>query len=116
MADTATYLTRREAAAACGVSFDTIRRRIKAGMPAEEQDGVIVVAVADLVAHGLLDPLAAGGDITGAVAKDRTERQLEEAQHALAVAGARVVWLEARLAEYQDETKFLRGLVKTAAA
>jgi len=117
MAETARYLTRQEAAAATGVSFDTIRRRIKAGLPSRKRDdGVVEIAVADLVEHGLLDPLAAGGDITGAVAKSKTERQLDEAQQALAVAGARVLWLEARLVEYQDETAFLRGLVKKAAA
>ena len=54
MATTATHLTRQEAAAACGVSFDTIRRRIKAGLPSRKRDdGVVEVAITALVEHGL---------------------------------------------------------------
>lgn len=117
MSETAIHLTRQEAAAACGVSFDTIRRRIRASMPSDKRDdGVVVVAIADLVAHGLLDPLAAGGDVSGAVAKSKAERQLGDAQQALAAADARVVLLEARIEEYRAETAFLRSLVTKAAA
>lgn len=116
MSDTR-YLTRREAAAACGCSFDTIRRRIADGMPSRvREDGVVEVAIADLVEHGLLDPLAAGGDITGSLARSRTEQELGDTRHELAVKVARVEWLEGRLGECQDEIAFLRGIVTKAAA
>jgi hypothetical protein len=58
--DTAAYVTQEDAAALCGRSYDTIRRyRRQNRLPNSRSraDGVIEVAVADLVAVGLLDPL-----------------------------------------------------------
>lgn len=79
------YLTRREVTEACNVVYDTVRRWEKAGLlpnTRRRADGVIGIAVADLVAAGKLDPLgdAATGELVG---RSRTERDLLESQHAL---------------------------------
>jgi hypothetical protein len=57
------YLTRRDAAAVCGCSVDTLRHDEREGrLPnaRKREDGTKEYAVADLLAIGRLDALAAG--------------------------------------------------------
>jgi hypothetical protein len=74
-----TYLSQDEAAIVCGISRDTIRRYRRRGLLTNSQTrpyGTVEVAVSDLVAAGLLDPLAAAGDVTEVATRGRVERDL----------------------------------------
>lgn len=113
------YLTRREAAALCGRHVDSIRRAEKKGLlphTREREDSTIEVAVADLVAAGLLDPLAARGDVSELAGRNRAERDLTAARQELAVADARLAGLTDRVTRQDEEIAFLRALLKKAAA
>lgn len=112
-----TWVTQQEAAALCGVSFDTIRRyRRQNRLPRSRVrpgDGAIEVPVADLVSAGLLDPMAAGADAGEIATRSRAERDLAAARQELAVLGARLDAAAERAARAEAEVAFLRSLVKT---
>ncbi len=109
------YLTRREAAAASGCHPDTIRRAEAAGRLPNRRtrsDGSIEIPVSDLVAAGLLDPVAAGDGLPELVARTRTERDLLEARQQVALEQARVAGLDTLLDRAHEEITFLRSLVR----
>ena len=112
------YLSQQDAAAVCNVSRDTIRRyRRDRKLPnSRTEGGIVEVAVADLVAAGLLDPLAAG-EAPESAGRSRSVRDLVVARLELAVASARLEVLGERLEAAGAEIAFLRSLVqKTQAA
>mgnify|MGYP001274232108 CR=1 FL=1 len=114
-----TYLTRKEAAALCGCNYDTIRRAEKKGrLPNTRRrgDATTEIAVADLVAAGLLDPFAARADVAEIAGRSRAERDLVAARQELAVAQARIAGLTDRLARQDEEIAFLRAMLNKAAA
>jgi hypothetical protein len=77
-------VNRSEAAALCGVSKDTIRRRQRAGRfpNAEETDAGWMIPVADLVEAKLLDPwdLDGGAEAAASAAPDLQQRVAELTQ------------------------------------
>jgi len=107
-------LTRREAAAACGVSEDTLRRDQRMGrLPhtRSSSDGAVLYAIADLVALGRLDPRSGGaGEAAEAGGRARVERELATARTELAVAQARITHLSAWIERTETEVAFLRSL------
>lgn len=114
-----TYVTRNEAAALCGCNYDTIRRAEKKGrLPNTRQraDGTTEIAVADLVAAGMLDPLAARADVTELAGRSRAERDLTAVRQELVVANTQLAGLTDRLTRQDEEIAFLRSLLKKAAA
>ena len=109
-----TYLTQDEAAAVCNKSYDTIRRRRRNGYLPNSRtrsDGTVEVAVADLVAAGLLDPLAATDDVTEIATRSRVERDLITARQELAVQRAQIDGLTAANEILRAENAFLRTLL-----
>lgn len=121
---TPTFVTRKEAAAMCGVHVDTIRRGETAEPPEKPKlpntrrrtDGVVEIAVADLVAAGMLDPLAARADVTDLAGRSRAERDLTAVRQELALANTQLAGLTDRLIRQDEEIAFLRSLLKKAAA
>lgn len=113
-----THITQEEAAAVCGKSFDTIRRYRRHGKLPNSRtrpDGMVEVAVADLVAAGLLSPLAAAsGEVPAIAGRSRAERDLAAARQELAVANVRMDELAERLARSESEVEFLRAVLKKA--
>jgi hypothetical protein len=112
-----TYVTRKEAAALCGVHSDTIRRDEKRGaLPnvRERTDGTTEIPVADLVAAGRLDPVAARDGVEDIAVRHRAERDLVAARQELAVANARITGLTDELARQDAEITFLRKLLQKA--
>lgn len=110
-----THLTRKEAAALCGCHVDTIRRNEPAMGNTRKRNGVVEVAVADLVAVGLLDPLAADNcDVAEVAGRSRAERDLVAARQELAVATALNKAFEERIHDYREENQFLRSALKQA--
>ena len=111
------YLTKAAAAALTGKSEASIQRYNRDGkLPSSRYEGgILEVAVADLVAVGLLDPLAAAGAIDDFAARSRSDRDLVVARRDLAVAQARIDALAERLDEAHDQIAFLRALLKDAA-
>ena len=115
----AQYLTRKEAAVACGRHEDTIRRYQRDGKLANTRtrgDGTVEVAVADLVAAGLLDPLTAGVDVAEMAGRSRAERDLLTARQDLALAAVRIEALTAQLTDRDSEIDFLRSLLTKVGA
>jgi hypothetical protein len=111
------YLTRAEIMEVTGVCLSSITRREKKGMPSRlREDGKVEYALTDLIEWELIDPFAELGDIAGAVTKSRTERGLEDALKALAIASVKIEMLETRVAELREDAAFLRGIVKKQAA
>ena len=112
------FLTRREAAAACGVSEDTLRRDQRLGrLPHTRSgaDGAVLYAVADLVALGRLDPRSGGtGEAAEVGGRARAERELAAARAELAVAQARIADLSAWIERTEGEVAFLRSLLAKA--
>ncbi|HEX3946629.1 MAG TPA: hypothetical protein VHW47_02940 [Acidimicrobiales bacterium] len=115
------YLSRREAAAACGKSEDTIRRYDRSGrFPGRHvtAGGVTVYPLADLVAAGLLDPAAlfdpsvTSEPAAGRVGGTSSDGELAAAHADLAVARARIADLTAWIDRQHGEIEFLRGLVQ----
>ncbi|MFP3907301.1 MAG: hypothetical protein ACLFRV_06940 [Acidimicrobiales bacterium] len=79
-----------------GCHVDSIRRAEKKDLlpnTRQRSDGTTEVAVADLVAAGMLDPLAAHADVTEVAARSRTERDLTAVRQELAVANAQLAGL-----------------------
>jgi hypothetical protein len=105
MSSTERFVTRREAAALCRCSYDSIRRRQAEGAypNAVERDGAWVIPVSDLVAAGDLDP-------TAPVEASPADRD--------AVGGdaVHIARLEAALAAAESEIEFQRGLLLKMAA
>jgi hypothetical protein len=104
-------LTQRAAADLCSVHRDTIRRRRRQGeLPNSRQrsDGTVEVAVADLVAAGLLDPLAAPDVVQQLPSGSRAALELTVARMELAVTAERLAQLTDRLARAEKEVLFLR--------
>lgn len=114
-----TYITRKEAAALCDCHVDSIRRAEKKNLlpnTRQRSDGTTELAVADLVAAGMLDPLAARADVAEVAGRNRAERDLTAVRQELALASARIVGLTDRLTGQDEEIAFLRSLLKKAAA
>jgi DNA-binding transcriptional MerR regulator len=108
------FISRKEAAALCHRSEDTLRRYDRAGRLPNRRvgdDGAVHYAVADLVAIGLLDPLAADGPLAEVASHSRAERELAVARTELAVAEARIEELLARVERADEEVAFLRRLL-----
>lgn len=108
------YLVRKAAAAVCGCSEDTLRRDQRAGkLPHTRRgsDGSVVYAVADLVAAGRLDPLAADESVGEVAGRSRSERDLTDARTELAVARARIAELSVRVERAEGEVAFLRSML-----
>ncbi|HVX23312.1 MAG TPA: helix-turn-helix domain-containing protein [Acidimicrobiales bacterium] len=113
------FLTRREAAAACGVSEDTLRRDQRSGkLPHTRSgaDGAVLYAVADLVALGRLDPRSGAGEPVEVGGRVRAERELAAARAELAAAQARIAGLSAWIERTEGEVAFLRSLLAKAPA
>ena len=111
------YLTRDEAALACGCHRDTLRRYEKNGkLPhaRKRSDGTTEIPVPDLVSAGLLNPLAADAPLVEIVTKTKTERELLETRQDLAICQVRFEEMRTRLHKTEDEVLFLRGLCKNA--
>jgi len=100
MSSTERFVTRREAARLCGISYDSIRRRQAEGAypHAEERDGAWVIPVSDLVAAGDLDP-------TAPVEAPPADRDSGGGD------AVRIARLEAALAAAESEIEFQRGLL-----
>ena len=114
-----THVTQREAELLCGKDYDTIRRYRRNGKLPNSRtrpDGTVEVAIADLVACGLLDPMAATTDLGSVVATTRAERDLTQIRQDLVVAQERNAQLEVRLAEHRDEIAFLRQALSASRA
>lgn len=114
-----TYLTRKEAAALCGCHVDSIRRAEKKGLlpnTRQHSQGYTQIAVADLVAAGMLDPLAVRADVTEVAGRSRAERDLTVVRQELAVANAHIAGLTERLSRQDEEIAFLRTLLTKATA
>ena len=115
MASETKYLSRKDAAALCGVHYDTIRRAEKAGnLPNTRRvgqgEGAVEIPVSDLVAAGLLDPLSAEGSVEVIAQRTRTERELIELRQELAIERLRSEQREAQLDQAYSEIAFLRTL------
>jgi hypothetical protein len=100
VSSTERFVTRREAARLCGISYDSIRRRqAEDAYPnAVERDGAWVIPVSDLVAAGDLDP-------TAPVEAPPAHRDSEGGD------AVRIARLEAALAAAESEIEFQRGLL-----
>jgi hypothetical protein len=112
-----TYLTQDEAAALCTKSRDTIRRHRRNGhLPNSRQrpDGTMEVAVADLVAAGLLDPLLSTPDVTQVASRSRAERDLVATRQELAVVESRHDALRDALSSAHEQIEFLRSTLRKA--
>lgn len=120
--DITAELNRADAAQACGVSVDTIKRRLKAGVfPNARQAGLDrswVIPVRDLVNAGLLPASALALPSPSATADSAAARATVPAGSSahLAEAQAEIRGLRAELARAQDEIAFLRQLVAAGRA
>jgi len=113
-----THVTQHQAADLTGKSYDTLRRLRRQGkLPnsRERSNGVIELALSDLVDTGLLNPLATLGDVTEVVTRSRTERDLLEARQELALQRSRNEALTETIARVEGEVAYLRDLVKKVA-
>jgi len=109
-----TFLTQGEAADVCHKSYDTIRRYRRQGRLPNSRtraDGTVEVAVADLVAAGLLDALATSGDVAEAASRSRTERDLAATRQERDVLRERCEGLLERLERADGEIAFLRSML-----
>lgn len=112
------YLTQDEAAVVCGKSKDTIRRYRREDRLANSRqrlDGTVEIAVSDLVAAGLLDPLTAAGDVAEVATRSRVERDLVTTRQELEVIRTRNDGLQERLEHATAEIEFLRSLLRATA-
>jgi hypothetical protein len=113
------YLTREEAAEACGCHPDTIRRRQYANkLPGHRisANGCVEIPVSDLIACGLLDPLAATGNVVSAITRSRSERELDDTRTELAIATAQLASANERIDDLRRQIDFLQGLITDRAA
>ncbi len=109
------FLVLRDAAALCNKSEATLsryRRNDKLPNSRRNADRHVEVAVADLVACGLLDPLAAAGPVSELADRSRAARDLVLVRQELAVATVRIEALTDRLISFDAEVCFLRGQLK----
>lgn len=105
------WVSRAEAAALCDVHVDTIRRHItsqKLPRTRKNPKGVVEVPVADLVAAGLLDPMAAGDSAGEVATRSRAERDLVATRQELAVTATKLDAAVARAERAEAEVAFLR--------
>jgi len=119
--DVTAELSRVDAARACDVSVDTIKRRQKAGsFPNARQVGLDrswVIPVRDLVDAGLLPAAALALPAQPAHLESPAARATSSATTAhMAEALAEIRGLRAELARAQDEIAFLRQLVAVGRA
>lgn len=108
------FLTRKEAAAVCECSENTLRRDQREGRLPQARlgdDGATLYAVSDLVAIERLDPLTAPGAVHEVVGYDRTGSELAVARRELASAQARIADQASWIARIEDEVAFLRSLL-----
>jgi hypothetical protein len=112
-----TWLSRRDAAAACGCHVDTIRRYEKRGELPNKQvrNGTVLIPVSDLVAAGLLDPLANDDRIEQVAHRSRTERELAAARQEIAVLTVRLDGARARAERAEADVAFFKQLVASKA-
>ncbi|MFA5566524.1 MAG: hypothetical protein WC184_10915 [Acidimicrobiia bacterium] len=116
---TPAFVTFRVAAELCGCDISTIRRANKAEkLPntRKNKSGAWEVPLADLVAAGMLDPLASNTDVAEILGRSRNERDLVMARQDLALANAEIEALKESLSRSDDEIAFMRGLLTKAAA
>ena len=109
------YLTREEAAIACGVSIDTLRRDQRLGKLPQVRtcaDGVVEIPVSDLVAAGRLDPLATDAPLVEIVTKSKTERDLLDARQRNEMLEAELDYKREQLQHLNEEIKFLRSMLR----
>ena len=109
-----THVTQLEAVDLTGRSYDTLRRLRRQGkLPnsRERSDGVVEVALSDLVGIGLLNPLAAKGDVTEVISRSRIERDLLEARQELALQRGENESLRKSMTRVESEVAYLRGLL-----
>ncbi len=117
--DTRMAVPRPEAARLCGVSLDTIRRRLRAGAFPNAarvgEDQHWVIPVQDLLDAGLAPatPVVAGPSDTGS-RPDDTPAVAASPPTPVGAAEVEVEVLRAELARAQDEIAFLRSLVTRA--
>jgi hypothetical protein len=105
-------LTREQAADACACHVDTIRRYERAGkLPNRRQDegGKWHLPVTDLVAAGLLDPVASHDALPEIAERSKAQRDVAELRLRLAASEARAEILE-------DQVAFLRQLATSRTA
>jgi len=110
------WVTRKEAAALCAVHVDTIRRYVDDGrLPRSRKNakGVVEVPVADLVAAGLLDPMASGDNVAEVATRSRAERDLIAARQELAVVTARFDAAVVRAERAEADVAWLRARIET---
>lgn len=108
------FLSRKEAAEACGCSEDTLRRDQRQGkLPRTRlgDDGVTRYAAADLVAVGRLVPEPPPANDASGPERRRPDGDLAAAQTELAVAQARLAELSSRIERDQEEIALLRSLL-----
>jgi hypothetical protein len=109
------YFTRQEAADVCGYSVDTLRRDERAGKLPNRRargDGVVEIAIADLVACGRLDPFAATAPLHDMATKGRTERELADACQLLAVKDVQIEAFGLRAKSADEKIAFLRSVLR----
>jgi hypothetical protein len=113
------FVTKAQSALLCDRSEATIQRYKRQGdLPNSRYavDGTLEIAVADLVAAGLLDPLAAGERVDAAVARHSATRELAQLHQDLAVLQASFDGVSARLSDALDQISYRRSRVPKAVA
>lgn len=111
------WVTQREAAELCGCSYDTIRRKRKAGLLGEcrqerpgDHSSEWLVPISGLVAAGLLDPVAAASDPEAVLGRREAERLYEVARLELERTKAELDAARTLAPERETEIKHLRKM------
>ncbi|QBI18895.1 hypothetical protein ER308_04595 [Egibacter rhizosphaerae] len=114
------WLSRNEVADLVGRSYDTVRRdegrglyphaRRRAGSTTRE------IPLSDLVEAGHYDPASEAESAEETISKVRSGRENSELREELARAQARIEALEERLADANEDRRFLRRLLEGRAA
>jgi hypothetical protein len=108
-------LSRRDAAARCGVHVDTIRRHEKNFPNKVQRDGKWMIPVSDLVAAGLLDPFANNEHVEEIAARSRAERDLIALRQEHAVLKARFDAERTRAERAEADVAYFKKLVSATA-
>jgi hypothetical protein len=111
----AQWVTQKEAAKLCGCSYDTARRKRKAGALGAcgqenpgEHSSEWLVPLTGLVIAGLVDPTAAGSDPEVVLGRRGAERLYEVARSELERTKAELVAARELVAAHETEIKHLR--------